>query len=391
MLGIQPWDFEIGCNFKNMAYEIAKHNRVLYVNRPLDRVTSLKNPSDIKTKARLNSIKKGINVLQEVEKDLWIFNPQTMLESINWLPDGTAYHYLNKRNNKKLAKQINNAMEKLKFSDAILFIDNDFFNGLYLNEFIETACTVYYLRDYLLAQPYFAKHGEVSEPILIAKVDLVVANSIYLTSYAKKYNANSFYIGQGCGEEYFVPPPVLFPQDIATIKKPVIGYCGFLTAARLDIELLIKIATERPDWNIVLIGPEDDAFKQSALHGIANVHFLGRKEERELPSYVHYFDICLNPQLVNQLTIGNYPRKVDEYLAVGKPVVATLTETMQAFSDCTYLCNNPQEYISAIEEALKQGSGKEAIAKRIEVARSHSWENSIAQFYTAVSNFKQTV
>lgn len=50
MIGIQPWDFEIGCNFKDMAFVIAKHNRVIYVNRPLDRVTAWRLPDDINPK-----------------------------------------------------------------------------------------------------------------------------------------------------------------------------------------------------------------------------------------------------------------------------------------------------------------------------------------------------
>ncbi|MEJ7626039.1 MAG: glycosyltransferase [Ferruginibacter sp.] len=389
MLGIQPWDVPIGCNFKNMAHEIALHNRVLYVNRPLDRVTKWKNPADIRTKNRLSSIKKGINVIEEVADNLWIFNPQTQLESINWMPDGKFYNYLNKRNNKLLAAEIRKAMKELQFTDPVLFIDNDFYNGLYLPDFLEVDITVYYLRDFLLAQPYFAKHGMVSEPKMIAKADLVVTNSLYLTSYAKKYNLESFYTGQGCGEEFFAPPPHVFPDDIRNIMKPVIGYCGFLTAMRLDIRLLEKIALSHPEWNIVLIGPEDEVFQKSVLHSISNIYFLGNKNEKLLPDYVHYFDVCLNPQVVNQLTIGNYPRKVDEYLAAGKPVVATKTETMLDFEDSVSLCDNASEFIAAIENALSGISDKEAAMKRMEVARSHSWKNSIGKFYSAVNNYNK--
>lgn len=39
VVGQQPWDVEIGSNCKNIAIEFAKHNRVLYVNSPLDRIT----------------------------------------------------------------------------------------------------------------------------------------------------------------------------------------------------------------------------------------------------------------------------------------------------------------------------------------------------------------
>lgn len=135
MIGIQPWDFEIGCNFKDMAFVIAKHNRVIYVNRPLDRVTAWRLPDDIKTQNRKQSIEKGEKVLEEIEKDLWVFNPQVMLESINWLNHGFIYRYLNKRNNRKQAAAIDKAMQSLGFKNPVLFIDNDFFNGLYLQDF----------------------------------------------------------------------------------------------------------------------------------------------------------------------------------------------------------------------------------------------------------------
>ena len=60
MVGLQPWDLEIGSNFKNMAFQIARQNRVLYVNKPLDRKTALTSKLDPKTITRLKSIKKGV-------------------------------------------------------------------------------------------------------------------------------------------------------------------------------------------------------------------------------------------------------------------------------------------------------------------------------------------
>ena len=42
IVGIQPWDIEIGSNCKNIALEFAQNNRVLYVNPPMDRITRYK-------------------------------------------------------------------------------------------------------------------------------------------------------------------------------------------------------------------------------------------------------------------------------------------------------------------------------------------------------------
>jgi len=386
MVGLQPWDLEIGGNFKNMAFQIARQNRVLYVNKPLDRKTALTSKLDPKTITRLKSIKKGVGVLKKASINLWVFNPQTMLESINWLPPGRLYKIFNKLNNRRFAKQIKQACNKLGFKRSLLIVDNDFFNSLYLKEYLTIDFSVYYLRDYLLSQPYFYKHGILSEPALMQKVDIVTTNSSYLAEYAQKYNTNSFYIGQGCEFEVFEKKTGLIPTDIADIPKPIIGYCGALLSIRLDIDLLLSIATEKPQWSIVLIGPEDDGFKKSALHHLKNVYFLGHKEPHALPDYVHCFDVCLNPQLVNEMTIGNYPRKIDEYLAAGKPVVATATKAMEEFESCTYLCNDLNDYLLAIEKILASQNDAGQALSRIEVAKSHTWENSIIKLYTAINN-----
>ena len=42
IVGQQPWDEPIGSNCKNIAIEFSKHNRVLYVNSPLDRISRLR-------------------------------------------------------------------------------------------------------------------------------------------------------------------------------------------------------------------------------------------------------------------------------------------------------------------------------------------------------------
>jgi glycosyltransferase involved in cell wall biosynthesis len=242
----------------------------------------------------------------------------------------------------------------------------------------------YYIRDYLIVQPYFSRHGRRLEPKIIKSSDVIVANSTYLQEYAARYNKNSRYVGQGCEVEMFDEDLIKEkPADLNNIKFPIIGYVGFLTAQRLDIPLLGHIAEERPDWNIVLVGPEDEVFRTSELHELGNIHFLGKKRPEELPAYVRYFDVCINPQANNQLTVGNYPRKIDEYLAMGKPTVATKTKAMEIFANETYLASTPEEYIIEIEKALKENDP--ALKKRrIDVARSHTWENSVKDIYAAI-------
>ena len=240
----------------------------------------------------------------------------------------------------------------------------------------------------MLAVDYWKYHGEVLEPKLIAKSDICMANSTYLANYCRQYNPRSYYVGQGCELEMFTNlTNNLVPPDIANIPKPIIGYVGALQSIRLDIELLAYIAAKRPEWSIVLIGPEDEAFKSSTLHDIKNIHFLGPKQPTELPGYINTFDVCLNPQIVNQVTIGNYPRKIDEYLAMGKPTVATKTEAMSIFADHTYLAASKEEYPTLIDKALKEDSPTLREARKA-FASSHTWENSVKEIYKAIGEFK---
>lgn len=386
--GLQPWDVEIGSNCKNIALEFAKNNRVLYVNAPLDRLTAIREKNDPKTIKRKKVLKGEIPDLTQIQENLWELNPRTMLESISRLGIDWLFDVLNKINNKRLAKQISSAIDRLKFKNIILFNDSDMFRSFYLKKLLPIDFEIYYTRDNLIAVDFWKKQGIRIEAEYMRKADLVCGNSTYLTSLAKKFNKNSFYVGQGCDLTIFDENLINeIPDDIKNIKKPIIGYIGALVALRLDIEIIEYLAKQKPEWSIVLVGPEDEAFKKSQLHEYENVHFLGGKNPNELPSYLYAFDVAINPQIVNEVTIGNYPRKIDEYLAMGKPTVATKTEAMSVFADYTYLAENKEEYLQMIEIALKDNdSGKKQ--KMIDFARSHSWENSVKEIYKAIETVK---
>ncbi len=219
----------------------------------------------------------------------------------------------------------------------------------------------------------------------MAKSTLVCANSVYLAKLAAEFNPRSFYVGQGCDLSLFAPAaaPVTAPDDLAVIKSPVIGYTGALLDARLDLGLLEELCGRQREWNFVFVGPEDEAFKRSALHGMGNVHFLGLKKEIDLPAYIAHFDVAINPQRVNAMTIGNYPRKIDEYLAMGKPVVATATETMNSFLPYVYLGTTVEQYIALIGQSLQENDPGLA-ADRIRFAHGHTWPNSVKAICEAI-------
>lgn len=385
VVGIQAWDIEIGSNCKNIALEFAKHNRVLYVNPPMLR-SVMKEQKDKESIQKRIRIKNGEeDDLVEIGPNLWNLYPKTLVESINWIPIHSVFKFLNKRNTVSYAEDIKSATQRLQFKNTILFNDSSMFLGLHLKKLLQPKTYAYYMRDYLVKVPYWQKHGERIEPQVIKKADVVLTNSEFFEDFCKQYNPHSYMVGQGCDVSLFndEDDSIKIAEEFKNIPSPIFGYVGSLTSLRLDIELLEFIASQKKDWSIVLVGPEDEDFKKSKLHSMSNVYFLGSKDALQLPNYVKGFDVTTNPQLKNNLTIGNYPRKIDEYLAMGKPVVATNTKTMQMFKEHVYLADSKEDYVTLIDKALSENTS-ERIQKRIEYAKSHTWENNVKAIYEAI-------
>jgi teichuronic acid biosynthesis glycosyltransferase TuaH len=385
VVGIQAWDIEIGSNCKNIALEFAKNNRVLYVNPPMVRSTMSRDKHKESIQKRIR-IKEGLAPdLIEIGTNLWNLYPKNMVESINWIGIHSIFKILNKRNSRLFANDIKSAVSRLDFKNAILFNDSSMFLGLHLKKFLQPEIYVYYMRDYLVKVPYWQKHGERIEPQVVENADILTTNSEFFAEFGLQYNPNSFMVGQGCDVSLFSDEDdsIKIPDEFKDIPSPVIGYVGSLTTLRLDIELLEYMANQRKNWSVVLVGPEDEDFKNSNLHNLPNVYFLGSKDGLELPAYVKGFDVAMNPQLTNDLTIGNYPRKIDEYLAMGKPIIATKTKAMEMFKDCVYLGATKEEYIILTEKALSENSN-ELVEERIKFAKSHTWVNNVSAIYNAI-------
>lgn len=374
--GLQSWDISIGSNCKNIAEVFSQQNRVLYINPPTDRITAIK--------GKLKHTAKETYYIKQINHNLWVANMPIIIESISRMGIDAVFDFFNRRNNMQFAKAIRRAADSLGFENIIHFCDSDMFRSYYLKELLKPEVFIYYTRDNLLAVDYWKVQGLRKEPKLMQKADAVVANSQYLADIALQYNPNSYFVGQGCDLSSFSPELYTeVPADIAHIKEPIIGYVGALNSLRLDVGLIEKISVENPQWNFVLVGGEDDAFKNSLLHRLKNVYFTGKKKPEDLPQYINAFTIAINPQKVNEVTIGNYPRKIDEYLAMGKPTIATKTVAMEYFEPYVVLASSAGEWSQAIARSLTSHADDQK-QKRMDFAGMHTWENNVQNIYEAI-------
>jgi hypothetical protein len=163
--------------------------------------------------------------------------------------------------------------------------------------------------------------------------------------------------------------------EVAGLRPPVIGFAGNFLASKVDFGLLDEVARSRPDWTLLLIGPSARE-TQAALERLArlpNVLWLGPKPYAELPRFVAVFDVGLIPYVSNAYTRSCFPLKLYEYLAAGKPVVASGLPELEGMEPDVVLASGPGAFVQAIEQALTQ-RGEAEKARRMRIASANTWE-----------------
>ena len=374
-----------------LAKELSnQQHKVLYVNPPINRKTWFANDNDKFINEHIQEIKDQKEGLKEISSNLYSLNTHCILESINWIPSTFVFSIVNKINNKRLANEILKAARKLGMDNFILINDKDMFNSFYLKELLKPEAYIYLDRDKTVVMDYWKRHGTKLEPKLVRKSDAVICNSYDFEKYNRKFNPNSFYIGNGVDLELFdIENQYEIPNELKNIPKPIIGYVGALLSLRLDIDLMITSAVNNPDKSFVFIGPEDDDFSKSKLHELENVYFLGKRHKNIVPAYVSHFDVCINPQVVNEITIGNFPLKIVEYLSLGKPVVAIETNTMnELFSEVTYVAKNQKEFDELINKALVEDS-EEKKQQRVNFTKQFSWNKVTSNVLDVIKKIRK--
>ncbi|MEG1579842.1 MAG: glycosyltransferase [Bacteroidaceae bacterium] len=371
---LQSWDMPIGGNAKDIAIEMSRHNRVLYVNPYYEKAYAQD------------------GLLRQINNSLWVANIPISMWSVNFLPDGILFDYANRRNNRKKFDEVSKLIKKLHFQNYILFIDNDIYRSQYAKEYLSPSLSIYYRRDNLQPIEYWKRHIARLEPLLIKKCDVTLCNSEELMEYPASFHVPVKMVGQGVYLEAYNPQKsYTIPQDIASIPTPRIGYIGAILSTRLDAALIFQLAQKHPSYSFILVGEADDGFRTHPLQQLPNIYFLGQKELAEVPTYLYSMDICINPQVVNEVTIGNYPRKIDEYLAMGKPIVGTSTRTMQhIFSEYVHLAQNVTEFSEKLQVALAECNNVPLKEQRIAFAHTHSWTNSVQKIYHAIEKIEKT-
>ncbi|MGW4465170.1 glycosyltransferase [Micromonospora sp. NPDC004704] len=205
----------------------------------------------------------------------------------------------------------------------------------------------------------------------VGAADLVLASSPALVQRLPAARRPPVSLPNGCDPEQFSPSgPVA--QWARQLPHPLLGYVGAVDTRAFDAELVAEVARLRPDWTFLIVGPSTPAGR-APLAGLANVLLRDPVEFAEVPAILRACDACLIPYRLGGLIDYVHPKKAYEYLALGKPVVATPLPALERLDGPVHLGAGPTAFVAAIEEALGSSQCPDASARRREAAVRNSW------------------
>ncbi|MFH0988118.1 MAG: glycosyltransferase [Parcubacteria group bacterium] len=223
---------------------------------------------------------------------------------------------------------------------------------------------------------------------IATKADLIFTVSDELREFYKQLGRLSdvTWIPNGVDYGHFNNQELINRENpLSKIDKPIIGYLGTIEE-RVDLDLLVKIATEHPDKELVLCGPVWPSIKNEVhekLGKLKNVKLIGRVKFDDAPSYVSRFDVAIIPHKLNGLVKSMNPMKMYDYLAAGRPIVSTPGAGIEMFKDNIYIANDATQFARLIDQALKEDSPEKQAARRASV-RPHSWQNRVSRMLELV-------
>ena len=144
----------------------------------------------------------------------------------------------------------------------------------------------------------------------------------------------------------------------------------------MDIGLLTRLAAEIPHVSVALVGGMISAKHFAPVRGLGNIHFLGYRQPEEVAAFIQHADVCIMPHVADSFTKSMNPLKLYEYLAAGKPVVATRVPGLEEFEDVVQFADDADSFIGLIKETLR-AKGENLAAECLSFAERRDWSTRV--------------
>lgn len=378
------WDEHWGTPQQLMS-RLASRNRVLYVEPPVSALsffTGIRSP-----KAVWRQVRRWLAGPRQLNESLWVASPPPVLPLRSNL-------VVNRINAAIVRAWLSRQAERLGFRRPVYWNAQPNMPGI--ARALRPALTLYHCVDDFTAIPHWWNQARAlasRERESCREADVVVCTARRLAETRRRYNARTHFVPNAANVELFeqaTSPSTAIPDDIASLPKPVIGVFGVIDF-RTDVAVLEHIARTRPDWSVAIVGLVKGDVDLSRLQALPNVRVYGKKPTAELPGYLRAMDVALIAYRVIDYNHHVFPLKFYDYLAAGKPIVASDIEELRPHEG-PYLAvaRTPGEWIDAIQRCLRDDSPQMA-AQRQDLAREHSWDRRVEQLSEIVAPMLRAV
>lgn len=257
---------------------------------------------------------------------------------------------------------------------------------LFTNDFTPEA-VVYDCMDELSAFKFAPPQLRQAEQDLLERADVVFTGGNSLYEAKKQKHSNIYCFPSSIDKTHFYKARLMQtdPADQQAIPHPRFGFFGVIDE-RFDTELVREVATQRPAWQFILLGPVVK-IDEAVLPKLPNIYYLGMKSYDELPMYINSWDIAIMPFAINESTEFISPTKTPEYLAAGKPVISTrINDVVNPYGEkgLVHIIDNADEFI---EKAIAEFNNQQQQAWLNEVDEhlaDMSWDNTWAAMNSQV-------
>ena len=381
-----PWLHEYPSTAHGLARALASYTQVIYISKP----PTLK---DVLSGVAASQAQRQEAVAAEpLPANLSVFELPARLP-INFLQPGRLYDAATKINDGRLSAAVQRVLAKAGVTTYVwinLYAPDQLID---LNVRPVPAQRIYYSVDAIEQARYTARHGALAEQRQLTKADFGLATSQQL---AKSLSSRRLQLGLDRRAVTVLPNAMddgnfraelkqTTADPIAEIKGPRAVYVGNLDGARIDFEGLTAFAKTRHDIEFVLIGPWNASeIDRANLDALDNVHLLGRKSPEESAIIMAHCHVGLIPFKCTALTAAIYPLKINEYLALGLPVLSTaFSMDIQSFAEVITLAPL-SEWSQLVDQTLGSNNGAEKAARQA-VAAHNTWDARATQLLALIS------
>jgi teichuronic acid biosynthesis glycosyltransferase TuaH len=175
--------------------------------------------------------------------------------------------------------------------------------------------------------------------------------------------------------------------DFAAIvarKKPIVAYYGSF-ASWFDYDLVNALARARPNYSIVLIGPDLDGSRANFDLRLPNLAVLNAMAYEDLARHAVWFDVCLVPFLINEITLATSPLKIFEYMGLGKPTVSTDLPECRKYKS-VLIGTAPEHFFSEVDRALELSTQPDFVALARTESEGNSWVRKVDDLLDLVNS-----